>query len=459
MSNHADLNSLNKVWEVKALNHLNRSNEALALLNRIAHAVAPVMKRRKWKVLILKEFYPNQDGLLGMNVNKGQSILIRLRPPWNKNEFYGWEHVMGTMIHELTHMEIGPHNSDFYRLMDEIADEVDKDELSNINPNNGVTKNNNNNNSFDGVGHKLGGRQVAIEKDRLNKAKVIADATMKRLKNIQLTNGSGQKLSSASFKPQTKDQLRQMAVIAAERRLRDDQACRHGQNHDSIVPKSKPKDSTSSSSSSSLPFQPNPIPIPIPTTNLHDEDVWMCALCDSINAMSNTNCSFCSSSRSESSVSIHMSESANPDFSNDLCGFISHKSRLPSSEIIASEESSSNDSILSTKRTIDVIDGKSSKYAIVIDSPTGQTGYRAGQDGGEWDCPTCNLINSSDSSMCVACGTSYTLDNLKDRTIMKNNEPKSDVVLIPCNYCTYVNEIHLHSTIAHPVCIMCNRSI
>jgi hypothetical protein len=40
-------------------------------------------------------------------VNKGASILLRLRPPQNRNIFYPFEFILGTMIHELTHMDIG----------------------------------------------------------------------------------------------------------------------------------------------------------------------------------------------------------------------------------------------------------------------------------------------------------------------------------------------------------------
>ena len=40
------------------------------------------------------------DGLLGMNVNRGQKILIRLRQPSDKTSFFPWEHLLGTMLHE-----------------------------------------------------------------------------------------------------------------------------------------------------------------------------------------------------------------------------------------------------------------------------------------------------------------------------------------------------------------------
>ena len=30
------------------------------------------------------------------------------------------------MLHELTHMEIGPHNASFYKMLDELRDECEK---------------------------------------------------------------------------------------------------------------------------------------------------------------------------------------------------------------------------------------------------------------------------------------------------------------------------------------------
>jgi hypothetical protein len=99
-------------------------DEANKLLHKLAATVTPLMLRRKWFVPTLKEFFPENPNLLGLNVNHGQSILVRLRPHARKQSFYDWEHVLGTLIHELTHILVGPHNSEFYRIMDELDEEV-----------------------------------------------------------------------------------------------------------------------------------------------------------------------------------------------------------------------------------------------------------------------------------------------------------------------------------------------
>ena len=76
----------------------------------------------------LQEFCPKNGGLLGLNVNRGAAIKIRLRQPHDSNSFYPYEeHILGTMVHELTHMVEGSHSSRFYKLMDELHDEVDRD--------------------------------------------------------------------------------------------------------------------------------------------------------------------------------------------------------------------------------------------------------------------------------------------------------------------------------------------
>lgn len=58
--------------------------------------------------------------LLGLNINKGREVRIRLRAFNNDLAFLPFEQVLDTMLHELCHIEIGPHNAEFYRLWDEL---------------------------------------------------------------------------------------------------------------------------------------------------------------------------------------------------------------------------------------------------------------------------------------------------------------------------------------------------
>jgi hypothetical protein len=58
------------------LDALPKKDEAMALLQRLARDCAPLMNKRGWTVRHLKEFYPKQDGLLGLNVNRGNKSKI-----------------------------------------------------------------------------------------------------------------------------------------------------------------------------------------------------------------------------------------------------------------------------------------------------------------------------------------------------------------------------------------------
>ena len=106
---------------------LENDAEATTLLHRVANQAVVIMARRSWVVKKLVEFNPKSAGLLGMNVNRGAKIMIRLRPAGTKTAFYPWNHVLGTMLHELAHMRYGPHDSKFYKLLDELWEEAEKD--------------------------------------------------------------------------------------------------------------------------------------------------------------------------------------------------------------------------------------------------------------------------------------------------------------------------------------------
>eukprot|EP01137_Pigoraptor_chileana_P013913 Opistho-2@67953 len=163
---------------------------ATRLLACACEQVKPVVARRKWRVGIVREFYPTNDRLLGLNVNAGQEIKIRLRKPGNKLSFYPHHDVLGTLVHELTHNENGPHNAGFYKLMDEIYAEVEALIEKGAVP------------SFDGYryageGEKLGG---AIVHDRRAVRTAAAAAAERRLRNIaMLGNGPRLVLAIPSF--------------------------------------------------------------------------------------------------------------------------------------------------------------------------------------------------------------------------------------------------------------------
>ncbi|CAH1756640.1 4016_t:CDS:2 [Entrophospora sp. SA101] len=84
------------------------------------------MKKRNWRVTILQEFYPNDQRLLGLNIDRGKKICIRLRPHYDQTRFFDFNDLIGTMLHELSHIECAPHDAKFYKLLDLLHDEYDE---------------------------------------------------------------------------------------------------------------------------------------------------------------------------------------------------------------------------------------------------------------------------------------------------------------------------------------------
>ena len=88
-------------------------------------AVTPVMTSRNWKVAHLTEFLPRSERLLGVNVNRGVIIKIRLRSSRSATCLFRFEAVVETLLHELVHCVFGPHDRTFYALLDKIKEECE----------------------------------------------------------------------------------------------------------------------------------------------------------------------------------------------------------------------------------------------------------------------------------------------------------------------------------------------
>jgi hypothetical protein len=58
--------------------------------------------------------------LLGLNVNRGVEVKLRLRCAGRDHDFIPYNEVLDTMLHELCHNERGPHDEQFYKLWDEL---------------------------------------------------------------------------------------------------------------------------------------------------------------------------------------------------------------------------------------------------------------------------------------------------------------------------------------------------
>ena len=102
------------------------TDHSFFLLSRGPAQVQPICVKYKWTVVSLVEFYPKSAGLLGLNVNRGKAIKVRLREAQDKSQFLLYESIVHTMLHELCHCRIGEHSAEFYRLLDELIEEYEK---------------------------------------------------------------------------------------------------------------------------------------------------------------------------------------------------------------------------------------------------------------------------------------------------------------------------------------------
>ncbi|KAJ5210919.1 Zinc finger RanBP2-type [Penicillium cf. griseofulvum] len=185
-----------------------REAEALLILRKVASLVKPIMRQRAWKVGALCEFYPQQRNLLGLNVNSGQKICLRLRYPSDQRQFLPIEQVLDTMLHELCHNVIGPHNQQFHALWNQLRDE--HEELARK----GYTGE-----GFLSQGKRLGGQRIPLDEAR---RQARAAAEQRRV----LTKNSGKKLGGAPVLRGT--DIRKLRADAAQRRIEVTQGCASG---------------------------------------------------------------------------------------------------------------------------------------------------------------------------------------------------------------------------------------
>ncbi|KKK19736.1 hypothetical protein P175DRAFT_0522442 [Aspergillus ochraceoroseus IBT 24754] len=196
------------VQEYQHDKHRPRESEALLILRKIASLVKPIMRRRSWKVGTLCEFYPQQQNLLGLNVNAGQKICLRLRYPGDQGQFLPLEQVVDTMLHELCHIVHGPHNQQFHALWNQLRDEHTELAIK------GYTGE-----GFLSDGRRLGGRKIPIDEAR-RQARAAAE------RRQLFSAGSGQRLGGAST--MRGGDMRRVIADAAQRRIDVTKGCASG---------------------------------------------------------------------------------------------------------------------------------------------------------------------------------------------------------------------------------------
>lgn len=211
---------------ITALKRRDKSDEALSLLQKIASMVKPIMKQHGLRVTTLCEFFPKSPNLLGLNVNRGLKICIRLRPFHNDKQFYPLSELLGTMLHELTHNIHGPHDGKFYGYLEERKRELENLMLKGF-TGDGFFSNGNKLgfSPFQGAG-ELSGPNGLMDPVQLAEARRQAAELEKRNQPKASTRKRGQRLgtlSDAKLEPGLS--MRELALRAAEQRMRDSKWC------------------------------------------------------------------------------------------------------------------------------------------------------------------------------------------------------------------------------------------
>ncbi|KZT07234.1 WLM-domain-containing protein [Laetiporus sulphureus 93-53] len=111
---------------IEPLAHLPEPPTATAFLTRLANdpAILHVMQKHQFSVGVLTELAPHeQPGLLGLNVNAGQAIKLRIRTD-RYDGFRLYKDVRRVLCHELTHNVWGDHDNNFKEMNSMLNREV-----------------------------------------------------------------------------------------------------------------------------------------------------------------------------------------------------------------------------------------------------------------------------------------------------------------------------------------------
>ena len=123
-----------KFHEVKPIDFLPFPERSTRYLNRLRNdpGIKAAMIKHKWSVPLLTELNPaenttHESRTLGLNENKGQRILLRLRTD-DYDGYRDYKTVRDCLCHELAHNVHGEHNREFYDLMKQIQEEVKRND-------------------------------------------------------------------------------------------------------------------------------------------------------------------------------------------------------------------------------------------------------------------------------------------------------------------------------------------
>ncbi|EMG47244.1 WSS1 DNA-dependent metalloprotease WSS1 [Candida maltosa Xu316] len=191
---------------------------AKSLLYDAARLVASIISEHKFKIGQLREMFPKQANLLGLNVNYGSKILLRLRHHHNDRSFLSIEEIVETFLHELTHNLYGPHDKKFYDFLDKLKTRYDDIKYRRVATNYFTEENVLGRSRLPGSTNLISVREKRLQV--FDKPRYMGGSKV-------LGTSSDSKITKTP-KPRPKD-MKQAILEAAERRLRDSKWC-HSEN-------------------------------------------------------------------------------------------------------------------------------------------------------------------------------------------------------------------------------------
>lgn len=128
--NNTESSSSTGFGSIETLPNLPQDKKAREILTSLANdpGIVACMKKHSWKVGSLAELYPegkvgeSEVCVMGLNRNKGQQILLRIRTDDLKG-FRKHQSIRKVLYHELAHNVHSEHNGDFFQLMRQIEKE------------------------------------------------------------------------------------------------------------------------------------------------------------------------------------------------------------------------------------------------------------------------------------------------------------------------------------------------
>ncbi|GAB4845994.1 hypothetical protein Ancab_024998 [Ancistrocladus abbreviatus] len=384
-----ELGDLNKVWEIKALKKPGQE-EAKQILERIAKQVQPIMRKHKWRVKVLSEFCPKNQRLLGLNVGGGIHVKLRLRRPNKDWDFFPFDQVLDTMLHELCHNAHGPHNASFYQLWDELRKECEELIAKGIS---GMGM------GFDLPGRRLGGFSHQLPLSYLHQT--AADAAEKRqILGSLLPSGprrlGGDKNIMSALSPI------QAAAMAAERRLQDEIWCASGLSEISA------EEESNSDLSGMIPQ------VGCTAASSSISDVTNKQPLDSISRKRGH--------QSDDSLSSHGHGTGYVDLSMDKDDMVFRKRIRESGTSLCSQSTRSH-----PKSNIVDLSPAASTSGTTYDHATACNS----EESVTWQCEICTLLNPQLALVCAACN------------IQKPKDKSEKYKFWSCKFCTLENSVKL----------------